>query len=296
MTEIISEPYQDWWHEAGSEIGLTNAFALQNLHAVTTSAHKLELYAHHLFGWVLVIDGCLRSIEHDPGYREMLIHVPLLGRRRKVCRVLMLGSDGAILREILRHDFVTEVVVCESEPALLEIEKDWLGHGEALADTRVKLFPHPAEVALAAVSNAAPGFAPFDLIVLCRPAPQTTLAPQSLAACLTETGVCVDSDWLVLGKKQNGWWREMTGARHSLLRSASESAAFQTIQSYCGLSPWMTGYRGFFLFTKDAHSYAEPCVAYAGTHYHADLHRAAFLLPAFWPAQIASRKLGGISS
>ena len=295
MSEITPEQYQDWWHESGSEIGLTNAFALQRVHAVTTPAHKLELYAHHLFGRVLVMDDCLYSIEHDPGYREMLIHVPLLGRRRKACRVLMLGSDGALLREILRHEFVTEVVVCESEPALLEIEKDWLGHGEALADARVKLFPHTAEVTLAAVERGAPGFALFDVIVPCRPAALGALPPQALAACLTDSGVCVDSDWLVQSKKQNGWLREMTGTRNSLRRSASDSASFQTIQSYCGLSPWMTGYRGFFLYTKDTHSYAEPCVDYTGTHYNADLHCAAFLLPTFWPAQIATRKIGGIS-
>jgi spermidine synthase len=301
MTEITSEPYQDWWHEASSEIGLTNAFALQKVHTVTTSSHKLELYTHHLFGRLLVMDGCLYSIEHDPGYREMLIHVPLLGRRHKDCRVLMLGSDGVLLREILRHEFVTEVVVCESEPALLELEKEWLGHAEALADARVKLFSHTAEIALAAVEKAAQDFALFDLIVLCRPAAQAALSPQSLAACLTDGGVCVDSDWLVLGKKQNGqngqqgWLREMTGTRNSLLRSVTESAAFQTIQSYCGLSPWMTGYRGFFLYTKDAHSYAEPCVPWTGTHYNADLHRAAFLLPTFWPAHYAMSKHGGIS-
>jgi spermidine synthase len=298
MTEITPELYQDWWREAGSEIGLTNAFALQKAHEAKTPAHKLELYTHHLFGWMLVVDGRLYSIEHDPGYREMLAHVPLLGRKQEACRVLLLGGDGAVLREILRHKFVTEVVVCESEPALLEIERDWLGHGEALLDARVKLFFHTAEAALTAVANGVPGFALFDLIIPCRPAPETTLPPQSLAACLTASGVFVDSDWLVLHKKQNGqnrWLREMTGARNSFLRSATESSSFQTIQSYCGLSPWMTGYRGFFLYTKDAHSYAEPCADYTGTHYNPGLHRAAFLLPTFWPAQYATNKLGGIS-
>jgi len=299
MTEIKPEPYQDWWREAGSEIGLTNAFALQKAHEVKTPAHKLELYSHHLFGWVLVVDDRLYSIEHDPGYREMLVHVPLLGRMRKACRVLMLGGDGALLREILRHEFVTEVVVCESEPALLEVERDWLGHGEALSDERVKHFPHTAEAALTAVTIGTPGFALFDLIVHCSPVTQRALSPQSLAACLTDSGVCVESDWLVLGDKQNFWSREMTGSRKSLLRSASENASFQTIQSYCGLSPWMTGYRGFFLYTKDSHSYAEPCADYTGTHYNADLHRASFLLPTFWPAQYATNKLrgkfGGIS-
>jgi spermidine synthase len=213
--------------------------------------------------------------------------------------VLTLGGDGALLREILRHEFVTEVVVCESEPALLEVERDWLGHGEALSDERVKHFPHTAEAALTAVAIGAPGFALFDLIVHCSPATQRALSPQSLAACLTDSGVCVDSDWLVLGNKQNFWLREMTGSRKSLLRSASENASFQTIQSYCGLSPWMTGYRGFFLYKKDSHSYAEPCADYTGTHYNADLHRASFLLPTFWPAQYATNKLrgkfGGIS-
>jgi len=299
MTESTPEPYQDWWREASSEIGLTNAFALQKAHEVETPAHKLELYTHHLFGWMLVVDGCLYSIEHDPGYREMLVHVPLLGRKRDACRVLMLGGAGAILREILRHEFVTEVVVCESEPALLEVERDWLGHGEALLDARVKLFFHRAEAALTAVAIGTRGFALFDLIVHCSPATQRALSPQSLAACLTDSGVCVDSDWLVLGAKQNFWLREMTGSRNSLLRSASENASFQTIQSFCGLSPWMTGYRGFFLYTKDSHSYAEPCADYTGTHYNADLHRASFLLPTFWPAQYATNKLrgkfGGIS-
>ncbi len=282
MSEITTEPYQRWWHTPSNEFGLTTALALQKVHAVTTPAHRLELYSHPLFGWVLVVGDCLYSIEHDPGYREMLIHLPLLGRRREHCRVLLLGGDGAILREVLRHDFVTEVVLCEDEPALLAIATEWLGFDAEFSDARVKHYPLAASNALQILAHENPK---FDFIVSSDFA--TNLQPQALAACLTDDGVCVDSDWFVLGKQQNEWYRDADGQGENLLHRAEQSTCFPAIQHYYYVSPWMTGYRGFFLYTKDAHSYAEPFRAYTGSHYNAELHRAAFALPTFWSKPVA---------
>ena len=292
MTDVIHPPYQNWWHSSSNKTGLAMALALQKIHAVTTPAHTLELYSHQLFGWVLVVDDCLYSIEHDPGYREMLIHVPLLGRRREQCRVLLLGGDGAILREVLRHGFVTEVVVCEDEPALLALATELLGFDAEFSDSRVRHSLLAAPTALEAFADDDPG---FDLIV-CSVAP-TNLQPQALAACLTDSGVCVDSDWFVLGLNQQGWYRDENGKGESLLSLAAQYATFSSIQHYYCVSPWMTGYRGFFLYTKDAHSYSAPFFDYTGSHYNAELHRAAFALPTFWPkavAQSAASQIGAI--
>ena len=222
----------------------------------------------------------------------MLIHVPLLGRRREQCRVLLLGGDGAILREVLRHDFVTEVVVCEDEPALLAMQTELLGFDAEFSDPRVRHSPLAAPTALKTFALDDGG---FDLIVCL--APSTTLQPQALAACLTDKGVCVDSDWLVVGLNQQGWYRDTNETGESLLSLAVQGISFSAIQHYYGVSPWMTGYRGFFLYTKDAHSYSEPYFDYTGNHYNAELHRAAFALPTFWPkamAQSAAIQIGAI--
>jgi spermidine synthase len=272
------ELYQHWWHSASNEIGLANALALQTVKTLTTPAHKVELYSHSLLGWVLIVDDRLYSIESDDGYREMLIHVPLLGRRRTTCPVLLLGGEGAILREVLRHDFVTEVVVCESDPAMLEIGQEFLGFSAVFSDPRVTHYSLTAAEALATFATSGNG---FDLIV-CADA-STTLSPHAIAACLTHTGVGVDCDWLVLGQERTGWLRDRQRQENNRLSVAATSTAFHSIQHYYSVSPWMTGYRGFFLSTNDAHSYAEPCFDYTGNHYNAAVHQAAFALPTCWP-------------
>ena len=278
MERTNPERYQHWWHSASNEIGLANALALQPVKTITTPAHKVELYSHSLLGWVVIVDDGLYSIESDYSYREMLIQIPLLGRRRATCRVLLLGGDGAILREVLRHDFVTEVILCESDPAILDIGKEFLGFGTVFSDPRVTPYSFTAPEALATFATNDIG---FDLIV-CADVP-TTLCPQALAACLTESGVVVDCDWLVLGQERTDWLRNRQRQENNQLSWAATGSAFQSIQPYYGVSPWMTGYRGFFLSTKDAHSYAEPCLDYTGNHYNAAVHRAAFALPTCWP-------------
>src|SRR6476619_1950249 len=113
----MSRPYDhyiEWWHDCTEAIGLASALDARCLYETTTPYHHIEVLSHESLGWILAIDGALECVQGEANDREMRVHVPLLGRIRRHCRVLLLGGgDGAILHEVLRHAFVTEVVLCE---------------------------------------------------------------------------------------------------------------------------------------------------------------------------------------
>src|SRR2546430_2347755 len=134
----IDRRYEAWWHDRTEGIGLTTALSARPVYENTTAHHRIEVLAHDGLGWVLALDGVLQSVQHDPSEREMRVHVPLLGKPRRQCRVLMLGGgDGALLHEVLLHDFVSEVVLCEPDATLLQVGADHLGFGTDLHDPRV---------------------------------------------------------------------------------------------------------------------------------------------------------------
>ena len=49
----------------------------------------------------------------EPGYHEMLAHVPLLVHPAPSKVLIIGGGDGGTLREVLKHPTVREVEMCE---------------------------------------------------------------------------------------------------------------------------------------------------------------------------------------
>src|SRR3569832_196698 len=79
-----------------------------------TDSQDLVIFQNNLYGRVLVLDGVVQITEADEyTYQEMLAHVPLIahGNAKKV--LIIGGGDGGVLREVLRHDTVQQVVLVE---------------------------------------------------------------------------------------------------------------------------------------------------------------------------------------
>jgi spermidine synthase len=276
-----NEHFEDWWHDRTEGIGLATALDARQVYQTTTRHHRIEVLAHDGLGWVLAIDGVLQGVERDSGDREMLIHVPLLGRRRRQCRVLLLGGgDGAKLHEMLRHPFVTEVVLCEPDATVIAVGTDYLGFGADLRDARVTVRELAAEAALA--YSREHDF-PFDLIVAARPGSAGVASEvlcRGLADCLAEDGVIVDSDLVVLGLKERRWYGDAGASLRSAMHASGHFGPVEHYYTVSQLSPG--GFIGFFLYSRDRHSYAEPQHDFCGLSYNPRLHRAAFALPSFW--------------
>jgi spermidine synthase len=213
--------------------------------------------SHAHLGWILALDGALLHVEEDPGPREMLVHVALLGQAQVPSRVLVVGGgDGAVLHEVLKHP-VAHVDVVEPEPELQAVAP-LLGCAAALCDPRVAFHP------------ILPPEGSWDVVLLDRP----LLALAMLGPRLSPEGVIAEWDLAVLGVAERRW-----------LRRGSQVARLAHEQRYHATSPLLCGgFIGYSLHTRQPALHAEPQAAFEGHHYNPELHRAAFALPAFWSA------------
>lgn len=276
-----------WWHEQTFGSGITQALDMRLLHAVRSEFQEIEVYEHGTYGRVLVLDGTVQLSQADEFiYHEMAVHIPLLGRSRKDAKVLIIGGgDGGILREALRHPWVSSVVMVEIDPMVVEVSNRYIGIQGDYQDPRVTLlFADGVEY----MAQAARDGRRFDLIVVDATdstSPAKTLWSarfyENLSACLADDGVCVDSDIMT--------W---AGGQVRLSRDPCDISPFDIVRShryFGGVESYFTkvplypaGYFAFFLYTKDGSSHALPTQDYRGRYYNAALHHATFALPTWW--------------
>uniref|UniRef100_A0AC35U7I6 PABS domain-containing protein n=1 Tax=Rhabditophanes sp. KR3021 TaxID=114890 RepID=A0AC35U7I6_9BILA len=95
--------------------------------------HEKSLYQDVLvfksttYGNVLVLDGIIQATERDEfSYQEMLAHLPLFAHSNPKNVLIIGGGDGGILREVLKHDCVEKVTMCEIDQMVIDVSKKYL--------------------------------------------------------------------------------------------------------------------------------------------------------------------------
>lgn len=127
-----------------------------------TEHQHLVIFQNALFGRVMALDGIIQTTERDEFiYHEMLTHVPVFahGRVKKV--LIVGGGDGAMLREVCRHESIESIVQVEIDQQVIEMCKEFLpGHSQgAFEDSRVEIV---IDDGLRYVENTSDS---FDLII-----------------------------------------------------------------------------------------------------------------------------------
>ncbi|WP_169546247.1 spermine/spermidine synthase domain-containing protein [Sneathiella aquimaris] len=293
MTKI-SEISRTWWHEETEGVAFTHALDMKKLHEEQSPYQKIEIFDHETFGRILTLDGLVQASEADEFmYHEMAVHVPLLGRVRENASVLIVGGgDGGILREVLLHDFVSRVVMVEIDERVVELSKEYLGIHGNYDDPRVQLIIGDAADYM---KKARASGDKFDLIILDLSEPVGPSATvfteefcQNFSACITDTGVVLDSDSIFVGKERAYFLQELCGDKDQNLVSIMQKKH---------LLPHVSGYRsivqlypaaefGFFLYSRDGYDYSNPVKAHEGRHYNEALHKASFALPTWWKTNL----------
>lgn len=292
MTDAKSD-FANWWHEE-PQMGFTHALDMKLLHREQSPFQLIEVYDHAEFGRVLVLDGLIQASQADEFiYHEMAVHVPVLGRERKNLNTLIIGGgDGGLLRELLVHDHVSEVVMAEIDRRVIEISNEYLAVNGNYDDPRVTLV---CDDAANYVAEALDQGKQFDLIFLdiTEPVgPSASLFKQAfldkLVAVLADDGVCIDSDSIFVGRDKIRFLQETSSEEEKgLLEIMRSGNFFPHVAGYRSIVPMYPGAEfGFFLYTKDAFDYRHPFRELTGKHYNAAVHTAAFALPTWWRTQL----------
>ena len=101
-----------------------------------------------------------------------------------------------------------------------------------------------------------------------------------LVALVSDTGVIVDSDSLLLTRDGGRYLQETSGGGENLVTVMRRTRMLPHFEVYRTKVPLYPGADfGFFLYGRSEGSLAEPVADYQGRHYDPAIHRAAFALP-----------------
>ena len=107
-----------------------------------TEHHHLVIFQNPCFGRVMALDGVVQTTEADEFiYHEMMAHVPLFAHGQATEVLIVGGGDGGMLREVIRHPNVEQVVQVEIDQAVIEMSERFLPqHSQgAFQDPRVEI-------------------------------------------------------------------------------------------------------------------------------------------------------------
>lgn len=96
------------------------------LHEVHTELQDLVIFENGDFGRVLMLDKIIQLTSRDEFvYHEMMAHVPLFAHKAPRRVLIVGGGDGGVLREVLRHREVERAVLCEIDPGVITLCREY---------------------------------------------------------------------------------------------------------------------------------------------------------------------------
>jgi len=137
--------HKDIWIEEKYEIEKGRTLKIKitkSLEKIKSEFQEIEVVESESFGKILLIDGVIMLTETDEFcYHEMIAHVPLCVHKKAQKVLVIGGGDGGTVREILKHDSVNEVDVCEIDEKVIEISKRHFPYlANSFDDPKVKIY------------------------------------------------------------------------------------------------------------------------------------------------------------
>ncbi|KAF4576901.1 spermidine/spermine synthase family protein [Pleurotus pulmonarius] len=246
------------------------------LHVEQSLYQDVLVFESETYGNVLVLDGVIQCTERDEfSYQEMIAHLPLASHPNPKKVLVIGGGDGGVVREVLKHDTVEEVVLCDIDEAVVRVSKQYLPHmSELLSSPKVRVFIGDGFKFLA--ENEAT----YDVIVTdssdpVGPAESLFQKPyfQLLHDALTPGGsISTQGECL---------WLHLPLITE--LRATTKSIFPVCEYAYTTIPTYPSGQIGFTMCSKDpSRDLKVPVREVKGTrYYNAEVHKAAFVLPEF---------------
>ncbi|BAF08309.1 thermospermine synthase ACAULIS5 [Oryza sativa Japonica Group] len=139
------------WYEEEIDDDLKLCYALNSvLHRGASKYQEIALIDTKHFGKALIIDGKMQSTEVDEFiYHESLIHPPLLFHPNPKTVFIMGGGEGSAAREVLRHNTVHRVVMCDIDQEVVDFCRTYLTvNWDAFASDKLCLIINDARAEL----------------------------------------------------------------------------------------------------------------------------------------------------
>ena len=130
MTDYVTRPKRVnelWLTEYSTDNLKLSMRAKALLHSEKTPYQDLLIADTYEYGKVLMLDGAYQLTERDEfTYSEMMAHVPVCAHRNPENVLIIGGGDGAIMREVLKHDCVKKCTLIDIDERVIESSKKYL--------------------------------------------------------------------------------------------------------------------------------------------------------------------------
>lgn len=145
MTELTHKSIVDgWFREANDDCFPGQAFTLK-VEKILYQAHSefqdILVFKSTTYGNVLVLDGIIQCTERDEfAYQEMITHIPLYLHKNPKRVLVIGGGDGGVVRELLKHDCLTNITQVEIDETVIKLAKKYFpGMSKGLDNPRVEI-------------------------------------------------------------------------------------------------------------------------------------------------------------
>ncbi|KAI8052027.1 spermidine synthase [Syncephalis plumigaleata] len=97
------------------------------LHHEKSKYQDVLVFQSTTYGNVLVLDGVIQATERDEfSYQEMITNIPMMSHPNPRKVLVIGGGDGGVIREVVKHECVEEVVLCDIDEAVIRVSKQYL--------------------------------------------------------------------------------------------------------------------------------------------------------------------------
>lgn len=131
MEELTHPTIKDgWFREVSDTMWPGQAMTLrvnQVLHVEKSKYQDILVFESSDYGNVLVLDNVIQATERDEfAYQEMITHLAMFSHPDPKKVLVVGGGDGGVLREVVKHQGIEEVVLCDIDEGVINASKKFL--------------------------------------------------------------------------------------------------------------------------------------------------------------------------
>ena len=249
------------------------------LEKIKSELQEIEVVESQPFGKILLIDGVIMLTEADEFcYHEMIAHVPLCVHPKAQKVLVIGGGDGGTVREILKHDRVKEVEVCEIDGEVIKVCKKHFPNLASSFDVpKVRIYCEDGNKFIKTRKNE------YDIIIVDSSdpiGPAEVLFRREFYEAIHQA---LKDDGIVVTQAESFFYCEkIIKSLFSFIKEIYPISEYY----YTMVPTYPSGVIGFTFCSKKYHpvkdfNQSEALKLTDLKYYNKDIHRASFILPTF---------------
>ena len=277
MSEYVTRPrrFNDLWLTEYSTDNLILSLKIKEyLHSEKTQYQELLIADTYDYGRTMMLDGAFQLTERDEFcYSEMMSHVPLCAHKNPEKVLIIGGGDGAIMREVLKHECVKQCTLIDIDARVVECSKKFLPFaGCSFEDPRADFKCMDAMKFIHETSER------FDVVII------DSTDPVDFAAGLFQAGFYDDVKRVMNPDALMSELTESPFTDKDLMQQALNEMRkiFQIVKLYWGVVPTYPSGMWTYGVASMTNDPAKPLRNVSNTRYYTnEIHKASFILPPF---------------